>query len=340
MTAKATLFPLLGVAAFLSGCSKDPTTTAEELDHPYALELPPGAPTVPVPAENALTEKRVELGKLLFNEKGMSGDGSLSCASCHLDDHAFSDVVAFSEGTGGALGFRNAPSLANVAYHPSYFRDGGVPTLELQVLAPLHDPVEMNSNINAVADRLRNTEPYRSLSLIAYDRELDPYVITRSIACYERTLISGWSRFDRYQHGDATALSTDELAGWAIFSSAGTGCTGCHNGFDLSDHSFQNIGTSMDYSADAGRYRITLMDADIGKFKVPTLRNVALTAPYLHDGSMATLGEVIDHFASGGLAHPNKSPLLQPFTLSPGEKDQLIAFLNALTDDRSLDQVP
>lgn len=313
----------------------------DEQDTPYALDLPPGAPEVPVPAENALTMGRVALGKALFHEKAMSGDGTLSCASCHLEDHAFSDVVPLSEGTDGAHGFRNSPTLANVAYHPSYFRDGGVPTLELQVLAPLHDPVEMNSNITEVAERLREVEPYRSLSTTAYGRALDPYVITRSIASYERTLISGRSRFDRFRYqGDPAALTADELAGWAIFSGATAGCTHCHDGFDLSDHGFHNIGTTLDYSADPGRYRITLDTADIGKFKVPTLRNIALTGPYLHDGSMFTLEEVIDHFASGGMPHPNRSPLLQPFVITPTEKAQLIAFLNSLTDDRSLDQVP
>lgn len=325
----------------LLACVKDPAPTVEAMDVPYVLDLPPGAPPVPVPADNALTQNRVALGKALFHDPRMSGYGTISCASCHLEDHAFSDVVPVSEGTGGAHGLRNSPTLANVAYHPNYFRDGGVPTLELQVLAPLHDPLEMSSNINDVAELLRDVEPYRTLSSRAYGRELDPYVITRSIASYERTLISGWSRYDRAMYqGDVTALTVDELAGRALFSSPTIGCANCHNGFDLSDHGFQNIGTTLDYSADPGRYRITLNPDDIGKFKVPTLRNIALTGPYMHDGSMATLEEVIDHFASGGLPHPNRSALMQPFVLTATERAQLIAFLHSLTDDRSLDQVP
>ena len=335
------LLPMLLPMALLAACGKDPALEEEMVDAPFALDLPPGAPAFDVPAGNELTVKRVELGKRLFHEKAMSVDGSIACASCHLADHAFSDIVPVSAGVDGAQGMRNAPTLANVAYHPYFFRDGGVPSLELQVLAPLHAEDEMASNINTVALALKDVEPYRTLSRVAYGRELDPFVITRSIACYERTLISGWSRYDRYVYdGDTTALDASERNGLVLFSSAGLGCTGCHGGFDLSDHSFQNIGTEMDYVVDPGRYRITLVEADRGRFKVPTLRNIALTGPYMHDGSMATLDEVIDHFASGGLPHPNKSPLMQPFTLSSQEQEDLVAFLLALTDERSLDQVP
>lgn len=339
--ARRAVIPFVLAGAVLSGCGRDPGLEEEIIDAPFHLELPAGAPAVPVPEGNELTVKRVELGRLLFHEKALSGDATISCASCHLADHAFSDVSALSSGVQGALGFRNSPTLANVAYHPYFFRDGGVPSLELQVLAPIHAEAEMASNINIVAQQLRETEPYRTLSQVAYGRQLDAYVITRSISCYERTLISGWSRYDRYTYeGDASALNADEQNGLALFNSAALGCTNCHHGFDLSDHGFHNIGTEMEYATDPGRYRITLDEADRGRFKVPTLRNIALTAPYMHDGSIATLDEVIDHFASGGLPHPNKSPYMQPFSLAPEEREDLIAFLMALTDERSLDQVP
>mgnify|MGYP003393159620 FL=1 len=329
------------IALLLLGCAKDPELIGVQDDAPFAVMLPPGAPALPVPEGNPLTVASVALGKALFFDKRLSVDGTIACGSCHFPAHAFSDTVALSAGVGGALGFRNAPSLANVAYHTNLMRDGGVPSLELQVLVPLHDDVEMASNINDVAERLRYDEPYRTLSMRAYDRELDGYVITRAIASYERTLLSGWSRFDRYAHqGDQTALTAEELHGWQLFSSAELGCTNCHSGFDLRDDGFHNIGTSIDYADDEGRQRITLLDEDRGKFKVPTLRNLALTAPYMHDGSLATLELVIDHFASGGLPHPNLSPLMQPFTITALEKSDLIAFLHALTDDRSLDQVP
>ncbi len=337
MRARSFIIILLPLFA---ACVKDNAMTSD-VDPPFTVHLPMGAPQVPVPADNALTQARVTLGKLLFFDPRLSNGNDLSCASCHHADRAFSDTSALSLGANGAHGFRNAPSLANVAYLPALFRDGGVPTLELQVLAPMQDAHEMASNINAVVGALRDVEPFASLSKKAYDRRFDGYVITRAIASYERTLISGWSRFDRFQYqNDQSALSEEELRGWNIFNGADANCAACHSGSDLSDHDYHNIGTSIDHTADPGRERITLLATDRGKFKTPTLRNIALTAPYMHDGGMSTLDQVIDHFASGGVNDLNKSPLMHAFTLTAQDKADLIAFLRALTDDRSLDQVP
>ncbi len=329
---------LLGTVILVS-CAREPVDLSEA-DEPYTVQLPPGAPTMPVPADNALTIARVRLGKALFFEQDLSMGNGIACSSCHLPEQAFSDTSALSHGIGGATGLRNAPSLANLAWHQGYFRDGGVPTLEQQVLAPIHDEVEMASNINEAADLLRDREPYSSLSRKAYDRVLDGYVITRAIACYERTLVSGWSRYDRFLYeGDANALTVEERNGWQLFNSDATGCSGCHSGFDLSDHTYRNIGTSLDHTLDPGRERITLEPGDRGKFKVPTLRNVSLTAPYMHDGTMNTLEAVVEHFANGGVNDPNKDPLVMSRTLSAQERSDLVSFLRALTDDRSLDQV-
>ncbi len=324
----------------LVGCRKDGPLPQSMATEPFPLEVPAWMPAVPVPGDNPLTRPAVELGKHLFFEPRLSRTGTVSCGSCHFPDHAFSDTVALSLGVDQQPGMRNAPTLANVAYHPELFRDGGVPNLEMQVLAPILDEHEMDHDVLVLAGELRDQEPYRSLSQLAYGRALDPYVITRAIASYERTLISGWSRFDRYLYeGDSMALTTSEANGWQLFSGPVAGCTGCHSGFDLSDHSYRNVGQYLTY-ADPGRARISLDPADEGKFKVPTLRNIARTAPYMHDGAMATLEEVVDHFASGGLAHPNKDPLLGPFTLTAQERTDLLAFLHALTDERPLDQVP
>ena len=291
------------------------------------------------PADNPLSQASVELGKALFFDPRLSRNGTVSCASCHFPDRAFSDTVARSVGIEGRTGLRNSPTLANVAYHRDLFRDGGVPDLERQVIAPVHDPLEMDHNIQLAAAIVGLEPEYQRLSQEAYRRPMDAFVLTRAIANYERTLISGWSRYDRYEYqGDADALSAAELRGMQLFNGPELNCTACHNGFDLSDHSFQNVGQYMEY-ADNGRERISLDPADNGKFKVPTLRNIALTAPYMHDGAMATLEEVIDHFASGGLPHPNKSPELTNFVLTDIQKADLIAFLNALTDERSVDQV-
>lgn len=328
------------MAILLMACGKD-DAVPEETDVPFTVNMPPGAPALPVPDVNLPTVARVALGKALFFDELLSLGEGISCASCHFTGHAFSDTVALSVGADGQLGLRNAPSLANVAYHPALFRDGGIPTLEQQVLAPIHAEEEMASNIADVAELLRANERYASLSRLGYDRELDPFVITRAIACYERTLVSGWSRYDRFVHeGDESALTEQERRGLDLFNSEATNCSSCHSGFDLSDHSYRNVGLSLDHTTDPGRERITLNMADRGKFKVPTLRNVAVTGPYMHNGSLTTLEEVVEHFAGGGVADWNKDPLVRPLELTEQDKSDLVAFLRALTDDRSLDQVP
>ncbi len=311
----------------------------QELDGPFPLQLPTGFPYPQSPDDNPMTNASVRLGKALFFDQRLSRDGTISCASCHHPEQAFSDVTALSTGVEGGQGMRNSPTLANVAYHSSFFRDGGVPTLEQQAIAPVHDPVEMDHDIHAAAAQLRDEEPFRRLSMLAYGKPLDGWVLTRALASYQRTLISGWSRWDRWTQGDATAMTESEQRGWQLFNSEALNCTACHGGFDLSDHGFHNVGQYLDYS-DPGRERISLDAADLGKFKTPTLRNIALTAPYMHDGSMATLEEVIAHFASGGVAHPNRSPEMRTFELSTEQRIDLIAFLHALTDERSIDQVP
>jgi cytochrome c peroxidase len=331
---------LLMLFTMLLACGKQDVAPVET-DVPFIVAMPIGAPPIPVPDANRPTKARVELGKALFFDEAMSLGRGISCSSCHSIAYAFSDTVARSAGADGTTGLRNAPSLANVAYHPAYFRDGGIPTLEQQVLAPIHTENEMASSIVDAAELFRGNERYAALSRLAYSRELDPFVITRAIACYERTLVSGWSRYDRfYYEGDVSVLSEEEHRGWGIFNSAEAGCTDCHGGFDLSDHSYRNIGTSLDHAEDPGRERITLDPSDRGKFKVPTLRNVAVTGPYMHDGSMTTLQEVVEHFASGGVADPIKDPLVHPLALTAQDKSDLVAFLRTLTDDRSLDQVP
>jgi cytochrome c peroxidase len=329
----------LFLLALFTGCRKDVPLEDALLDEPFPLQLPEGFPYPQVHADNPLTLASVQLGKALFFDPRLSRTGDISCASCHLPGHAFSDTARLSTGVEDRSGMRNSTSLGNIGYHTSFFRDGGVVSLEQQVLSPIHEPVEMDHQIAAVVEQLKDVEPYRSLSLRAYGRVLDIWIITRAVANYERTLISGWSPYDRYLRSDAGALSEAAVRGWQIFSSPEAGCISCHSGFDLSDHSFHNIGLYADY-ADPGRARVSLNEADHGKFKVPGLRNVALTAPYMHDGSLRTLEEVVDHFASGGMDHPNKSPMMQPFTITPEQRADLVAFLHSLTDERGLDQVP
>ena len=298
---------------------------------PYVLSIPKGFPQPFIPEDNPLTQGKVALGKKLFFEPILSRDSSISCASCHFPELAFSDTAAVSTGVAGRKGFRNAPSLTNVAYGKSFFKDGGVPTLEIQILTPLEGHDEMDLNILEAAERLNKNPAYKKLFQEVFDRVPDAFGITRAIAAFERTLISGHSRFDRYYYHGEEVLSASEKRGWLLFNSETLQCATCHAGFNFTNEQFENNGLYEVY-ADEGRRRITLDSADAGKFKVPTLRNSAVTGPYMHDGSFSSLEEVIEHYSRGGKGHGNQSELIKGFSLTEVEKQDLLAFLKALTD--------
>jgi cytochrome c peroxidase len=325
---------LVSIIFFWVACTPQPDDELMPVlpDDVLVFDLPVGFPELPYPAENAPTALRVELGKQLFYDTRLSRDGNLSCASCHLPQNAFADPRPVSIGTDGRTGLRNSPTLTNVAWQPYLFMDGGVPNLELQVMHPLNDPLEFDLHIVDAASLLASDENYAQMSRSAYNRELDPYVIMRSIAAFERTLISGDSPYDRFLAGDVNALSADAQAGKALFFSPETGCSDCHSGVFFTDFSFQNIGLYATYE-DNGRQRVTSDPSDAGKFKVPTLRNVALTAPYMHDGSLPTLASVVAHFNLGGAQHLNQHPAVRPLNLNPEQQAQLVVFMEALTDE-------
>ncbi len=302
-------------------------------DMPYRLDLPDGFPSMYIPADNQLTEKRVELGKMLFFDKALSRDSSVSCGSCHLQLHAFSDVVSISSGIEGRKGMRNSTPLFNLGYHPYFFADGGVPTLELQILAPVQDENEMDHSFPLAVERLAQNPRYQELARIAYNRDFDAFVLTRSLAAFERTLVSGSSGYDSYLNGRGHGFSASAKRGLLLFESGRLGCRGCHGGFNFTDYSFQNNGLYEAY-ADSGRMRVTAQEADRDKFKVPSLRNVALTAPYMHDGSIGSLEKVIEHYNSGGANHPQKDGSIMPLHLTNQEKTDLLEFLHSLTDER------
>jgi cytochrome c peroxidase len=299
---------------------------------PALMEIPDGFPSIEFPEGNEFTQARWELGKKLFYDPVLSVDSSLSCGSCHKQELAFADNVNFSDGVKGRPGTRNSPSLVNLAYHPYFTREGGVPTLEMQVLVPIQEHNEFDFNIVEAAERLSKDSVYVSMSKRAYDRIPDPFVITRAISAFERSLISGQSPYDQFHfQGDENALDKDERAGMDLFFSQRLNCSSCHGGFNFTNYAFENNGLYEDY-ADPGRSRLTHDPADSARFKVPSLRNVALTAPYMHDGSLQSLEEVIDHYQSGGKPHIHKNERIQPFSLSEKERKQVIAFLNSLTD--------
>ena len=294
-------------------------------------KLPKDFPRMIIPEGNELTKSRVELGKKLFFDKGLSIDYSISCNSCHHPKFAFADNRAISPGVEGRLGIRNAPTLTNVGFNPNFLFDGFVETLEKQSVVPIEEHAEMAFNIVEVANRLKQNVKYAALAKTAYNREMDPYVITRALGAYQRTLISHESRYDLHKKGKRK-LNSSELKGKDLFFNQ-LHCTQCHGGFNFTNFTTQNNGLYTVY-ADSGRMRTTKLEEDRDLFKVPTLRNIALTAPYMHDGSMKSLEDVIRHYESGGKQHKNKSPHLKPFELSDEDRTNLILFLNTLTDDR------
>ena len=370
-------------AAFVSaacGSEKAPLepTDPEQLAA-FEWNLPPGFPTPRVPEGDPMTVEKVALGRHLFYDQRLSGNQTQSCASCHDQALAFADGRKVSVGSTGTVLPRSGMSLANVGYQPVLtWANPTLTSLTEQMLIPLlaDDPVELGIGgiEGEVMDRLRADETYQSLFAEAFPDEEDPFTLdnlTRAIAAFERTLISGDSPADRFREGDTMALSPSARAGHDLFFSKEVGkpgCVKCHSGQDrvffTSNFDFEgkpvahiqfdntglyNLGPDGAYpEPNTGLFRLTGNPADMGKFKVPTLRNVAVTAPYMHDGSIATLEEVLDHYAAGGRTitsgphtgvgsdNPHKSPLIEPFDLTANERLALVAFLEALTDEAFL----
>lgn len=308
-----------------AGCSTDEAV-------PYQQNIPSWFPKMEIPAENQLTQARIDLGRKLFYEPLLSSDSTISCGSCHQQEKAFSDGIPISLGVNDALGMRNGPTLSNIAFSPYFFLDGGVKTLEMQSQQPIFSETEMHFSIAGFLTRIKNDAAYKIMFEKAYNREPDAFGISRALASFERTFISANSRFDQYEYqGVSNALSNQEKRGMELFFSNRTKCSNCHEPPLLTNYKFENIGLYQNY-ADSGRTRISHLQQDNGKFKVPTLRNIELTAPYMHDGSIETLEDVIKHFSAGGVGHPNQSEEISPLNLTETEKEDLVAFLKTLTD--------
>ncbi|GJM34260.1 MAG: methylamine utilization protein [Saprospiraceae bacterium] len=329
-----TIYGLTGlvlVSLLLFTCKKTPKTLTS--DEAYPMHWPENFDPPLIPADNALTTARVALGKRLFFDPILSRDSTVSCNTCHKQEFAFADDLPISPGVEDRLGFRNAPSLANVAWLGVVNRDGGVVKLDLQASVPIEDENEMDFTLLEAADRLNKHPRYVQLCQEAYGRPADPFVITRALGAFQRTLISNNSPYDHYVFQQKTdALTESQIKGMQLFFSEKASCSNCHSGFNLTNNKFENNGLHENYDADTGRRRVTLKPEDEGKFRVPSLRNVALTAPYMHDGTRQTLESVIEHYNSGGSNHPLKNPLIRPLALSPEEKTDLIHFLESLTD--------
>ncbi len=323
---------LLFCGIFSSACQQQKTEKVHSQVSSYPLSVPKGFPEPNISNDNPLTIESVALGKKLFFDPILSSDSSIACASCHHPRKAFSDTVKFSRGVSGRLGKRNAPPLMNLAYNTAFLRDGGARTLALQVMVPLTDHAEMNLTLKEAVKRLKNQPEYVEMTQKAYNREISGFTITRALAAFQKTLISGNSPYDQYHfEGQKDAFSPAQIRGLALFQSKKTNCTQCHSGFNFTSNAYENNGLYIHYK-DEGRFLITRDSVDMAKFKVPSLRNIALTAPYMHDGSLNTLEEVIRHYEMGGKPHVSKSPHIRPFELTEQEREDLKAFLEGLTE--------
>lgn len=340
----------------------------------YDWGLPAGFPRPRVPEDNPMSEAKVELGRRLFYDTRLSGNETYSCASCHKQEIAFTDGLANALGSTGDIHPRSSMSIVNVAYYTVLtWGNPLIDSLEEQALLPMfgESPVELglSGKEALLLDRIAAEPLYSGLFAEAFPEEPDPITLkntVRAISSFQRTILSYRTPYDRYVYGnDPTALSEAAIRGKDLFFGEKMECFHCHGQFNFSDSyategssftekmfhntGLYNIGGTGAYPAgNAGVYEITGLDSDIGRFRAPSLRNVAVTAPYMHDGSVATLSEALDHYKAGGRAiasgpnagdgskNPHKSPLINGFDLSPAEKADVIAFLSSLTDQELL----
>lgn len=327
---------LLVSAIFFVGCDSAP---GGEGPTPYRLVIPEGFPHADIPMDNPMTEEGIELGKRLFFDPILSIDSTVSCASCHAPASGFSDPLAFSEGVAGVTN-RNSMPIINAAWMKTLFWDGRAVSLEDQALGPVENEIEMGETWENVVKKLQRHPDYPSMFDAAFETSnITAELTTKAIAQYERTLISGNSKYDQYKAGN-TELTEQEALGMALFFTEKADCFHCHGTRLFTDNRYHNTGLDEFYE-DTGLAEITQKPYDVGKFKTPTLRNVAVTGPYMHDGRFQTLEEVIDFYDSGAQPSATIDPLIgagRQLNLTETEKAALVAFLNTLTDTEFLSQ--
>lgn len=339
---------IFGILLVVLSCAKDKVTYTPT---PYVLDIPSHFPEMDIPDDNPMTEEGVALGRKLFYEKLLSGDNTLSCASCHSPENAFSDNNQFSEGITGELGHRNSMALVNLGWNQSFFWDGRASTIEEQILEPVENPIEMHESWENAIEELTADKNYRDMFFKAFGvTTIDRELVAKAIAQFLRTMISGKSKFDvmyKSQYGypltaaEQTILNTvtnEEWAGLSLFEDLNGGdCFHCHNGPLMQVQKFSNNGLDANFT-DLGRGEVTGNPSDYGKFKVPTLRNLAYSGPYMHDGRFQTLEEVINHYSSGIEQSPTLDPLIEfsfqgGVQLDANQKLLLKAFLLTMTDE-------
>ncbi|MBL7813837.1 MAG: cytochrome-c peroxidase [Saprospiraceae bacterium] len=316
----------LFVLVALSACKKDDTTT--ELTFVKPVHFP--EPTYKF-ENNRITRAGFELGRILFYDGDLSRDGSISCGSCHLQSAAFThhghDV---SHGIDDRIGSRNAPPVMNLAWGKTFFWDGGVHDLDLFAIAPIENPLEMDETFANVVSKLKKKAVYPPLFQKAFGTtEISGPLVLKALSQFQLMLVSAESRYDKFRLGDTNALTADEKTGLELVK---TKCGNCHAGELFTDDSFRNNG--IQHFGDKGRFRITLNDDDAYKFKVPSLRNLQYTAPYMHDGRFLTLDAVVEHYRKGVRQSPNIDPSVSNgISITDDEKQKILTFLSALNDE-------
>ena len=312
-------FSWLAVLVFFS-CEKDPSE--------FIIAELTQWPQMEYPSDNQPDPKKIALGERLFLDPILSSDSSISCSSCHKPAYAMADNLSVSPGVENRLGKRNSPSLWNIGFHPYFMREGGVPSLEMQVLVPIQEHTEMAFNMVLLADRLNADLSYKNEFIEAFSDSATSFTITRAIAQYERTLVSSDAPLDAYIAGTDDAISDEAKKGLALFYGKAN-CSHCHSGPLFTDFGFYNNGTAVN-SNDYGRAELTLDSSDLYTFKVPSLRHVNSTSPYMHDGSLVTLRDVLNQYNAGGVIHDYVSEWIEPLNLNDKELVDLEEFLKTL----------
>ena len=298
------------------------------------VRVPLGLLPIQWPADNPYSRKKVELGKLLYFDKRLSVDDSVSCASCHHPKFAFGDGQRVSTGIRGQKGGRSAPVVLNRAYSLAQFWDGRAKTLEDQAIGPMANPIEMGNTHIAVVGRLKKIPGYRAMFKEVFgSEEFTINEVAKAIATFERTVLSGNSPYDKFKAGNKKALSPEQARGMDVYFNKAK-CDQCHEGINFTTNAYHNLGVGTDaVTPDEGRYVVTKNPADWGAFKTPTLREIARTGPYMHDGSLATLDDVVEFYDKGGIPNKNLDKTMKPLKLTPQEKKDLVAFLHALSGE-------
>ena len=278
-----------------------------------------------IPADNEMTEEKEELGKRLYFDARLSGNNKLSCMSCHAPGAGYGDNLETFIGFEGFKGSRNSPTIINAGYYDSYFWDGRASSLEEQALGPIQAAGEMNQNLDELITELHAVPEYVEEFETVFDDKITASNIAKALAAFERTIVVKDTAFDKYLLGDEDAISDDAKDGMKLFAGK-AGCISCHAGAFLTDQSYHNLGMEND----DGRFAVTNKEEDKGKFRTPGLRGITHTAPYMHDGSLETLDEVVAYYNSGGGTHVNKSDLVFPLELTEEEMKSLVAFLETL----------